>query len=116
MSTPRSIYTQGQLNQLVQLQARADGRNALNERTGAWTDEGQPIYAAVTHVRGQEHLAAGALQQTLDAIFVVRYRASITADKRLVHKGQPYDIIAAVPIQGGEYLEISAVTGARDGR
>ena len=113
---PLRIYSAGQLNQLVQLQARAEGRNALNERVGAWVDEGQPIFAALEYLRGQERLAAGALQQTLDAIFVVRFRTSITPDKRLVHKGQPYDIIAAVPIQGGEFLEISAVNGVRDGR
>lgn len=116
MATQR-IYTSGQLNQQIQLQERAVGANGLGEATGAWVARGQPIWAAVWPLRGAERLAAGGLQQTLDVIAVIRYRPGITASLRFLWRGEPYDILAAVPVDGGqEWIELSAITGARDGR
>lgn len=116
MATLR-IYTAGQLNQQIQLQERAVGDNALGEASGGWVNRGQPIWAAVAPLRGAERLAAGGLQQTLDVIAIIRHRPGISASLRFLWRGEPYDILAAVPVDGGlEWIELSAVTGARDGR
>lgn len=114
---PTRIYSAGQLNQQVQLQQRQAATNGLREAVGAWVDMGSPAWAQVTFLAGREQLAAGAAQQTADARFVLRYRAGVTPSMRLVHKGRPFDIVSAEPVDGGiEWLEILAVHGVRDGR
>lgn len=116
MSTFR-IHSAGQLNTQVQFQERTPGENALRERSGAWRNRGEPVFAAVQPVRGAERLQAGAVQATLDVIVIVRWRDWVTADMRFLWRGRPYEIVAVVPVDGGrEWLEISAVTGAADGR
>ena len=118
MATANRIYSAGQLKHQVQIQARTAGEDGLGEANGAWANEGGPIFAAVFPVRAAERLQAGAVQETLEIVVIVRYRASITARKRLVWKGQPYDIQGdPVPVDGGtDWLEISAISGVRDGR
>lgn len=117
------IYTAGQLDQRVQFQQRAAGESDLNERTGPWQDVGDPVWAAVLPIRGAEALAAGGQQQTMDTLIVVRHTsarpaASIQSEElRVVWRGQPFDVVAAVPVDGGlEWIEIQALKGARDGR
>ena len=113
------IYTAGQLNQRIQLQQRSAAVDRLDESTGTWLDVGTPIWAKVEPLSGRDYLAAGALQQPVDTRFVIRWRSAtvITPSQRLIWAGQPYDIISALPVDGGrEWIQIMAVTGVRDGR
>ncbi len=111
------IYSAGQLNQRVQLQQRAAAHNNLGEAAGGWADFGGPLWAKVEPLSGREFLAAGALQQPVDTRFVIRHRAGVTPSLRLAWKGQAYDIVSALPIDGGvEWIEIMATAGVRDGR
>lgn len=111
------IYSAGQLNQRVQLQQRAAAENNLGEAAGAWADVGGPLWAKVEPLSGREFLAAGALQQPVDTRFVIRHRPGVTPSLRLVWKSQPYDIVSALPVDGGiEWIEIMATAGVRDGR
>lgn len=111
------IYSAGQLNQRVQLQARTEAENALGEAAGAWVSVGAPVWAKVEPLSGREFLAAGAMQQPVDTRFVIRFRGGITPSMRVVWKGQPYDISSALPVDGGiEWIEIMATSGVRDGR
>jgi len=113
----RIPYSAGQLNQRVQLQAQDTTRNGLGEVSGAWVNQGTPVWAKAEPLSGQERLAAGALQQTMDTRFLIRHRAGVTPSLRLLWQGVAYDIVSAVPLDGGtEWIEIMAVTGARDGR
>lgn len=115
------IYSAGQLNQRVQLQARSAGENAMREQTGAWANIGSELFAKAEPLGGKEVVAGGAQQQVADYRFVIRYRDGVSPSMRLVWKRTagdlPFDIISAEPVDGGiEWLEILAVHGARDGR
>lgn len=111
------IYSAGQLNQRVQLQQRSAAVDGLGESTGAWADLGGPVWAKVEPLSGRDYLAAGALQQPVDTRIVIRWRAGVTLSLRLVWQGQPYEIISALPVDGGrEWIEIMAVSGVRNGR
>lgn len=117
------IYTAGQLNQRVQFQVRAPSEDALGEKDGAWLDEGAKVWAMVEPLRGGERLQAGALQQPVDTLVVVRFTAART-DKdimarnlRIQWKGRVLGIGAALAVAGGcEWIEIHASTGGADVR
>lgn len=107
----------GQLNQRIQIQAQVEAENGLGEKVGAWVDDGAPIWAAARPLRGTKRLEAGALQQAVDTVFYVRFRAGISSANRLLWNGRAYDIVSAEPVDGGRvWIEIQAVTGVRDGR
>lgn len=112
------IYSAGQLDKRVQFQQRGNQANGLGESIAAWVDLGTPVWAKVEPLSGRDFLAAGAMQQSVDTRFVLRYRAQFEDPSlRLMWRGKPYDIVSAIPVDGGtEWLEIMAVSGVRDGR
>jgi SPP1 family predicted phage head-tail adaptor len=113
-------YTAGDLDQLVTVQQRATvsgaTQNALGENTSPWVDLAT-VWAKASPIRGREFFAQGQQQQTIDVMFVLRYRADITASMRVSWNGVPY-AIAAPPIHVDarkEWLELMTVQGAHDG-
>jgi SPP1 family predicted phage head-tail adaptor len=111
------IYSAGELNQRIQIQAKGALRNSLNEPTAAWQDQGGPIWAKAEPLTGRELLAAGAMQQPVNIRFVIRHRDTVKPGQRVIWKGQGYDIESALPVDGGrEWTEVMARTAVRDGQ
>ncbi|MDY0748507.1 phage head closure protein [Paucibacter sp. R3-3] len=119
------IYSAGQLNQRVQFQVRAEGANELDEPTGGWINDGDPVWASMQPLRGSERLQAAAIQQTMDTVIAVRYSSARPAEAiiarglRLIwlRPGTPFDIGSAIAVDGGlDWIEILATSGMRDGR
>lgn len=80
-------------------------------------DAGQPIRTWSTlrnSVPAQFHQTGGGqtyrgqqLQETIDAVFVTRYRTGYDTTQRIVHDGTTYGIMRISPVDGvNRYLEI----------
>nr|WP_297526954.1 phage head closure protein [uncultured Roseateles sp.] len=117
------IYSAGQLNQRVQFEVRGAAEDSLGEVDGAWVSDGTPVWAKVEPLRGDERVQAGALQQPVDTLIIVRFSQARTdldimqRGLRLRWKGRVLGISTALPVDGGrDWIEIYASTAAADVR
>lgn len=112
----------GELMHRVTFQQRATPAtvNALGEPTSAWVDLASvpTVWARCRPLRSREQAAMGQLQQHVDIVVECRHRADITADMRLLWRGEPYEIVGEpLDVEGrGEDLRLYCVKGLRDGR
>jgi SPP1 family predicted phage head-tail adaptor len=107
----------GELDQMVQVQARLAGQDDLGQASGAWSTVAT-MWARVRPVGGREAFADGQMQATATVEFLVRHRSWITAEHRLVWRGEPYEIVQPPQDEKGhgEWLPIICTKGLRDGR
>lgn len=117
------IYSAGELDQKVQFQRRAEGRNGMNEKVGAWVNDGDERFAKVEVISASEVAAAGSGQARMRATVVIRFSASRTSAQikaqglRLVWKGRALDIQGAEEVGGKrEWIAVDVIEGVRDGR
>jgi SPP1 family predicted phage head-tail adaptor len=117
------VYTAGQLRERVRFEVRSAGQDALGEEDGSWVPDGDRVWALVEPLRGSERIQAGALQQPVDTLVVVRFSDARTdldimsRNLRLRWKGRVLDISGAIAVEGGrEWIEIQASTGGADVR
>lgn len=117
-------YHAGMLDRRVTVQRRDPATNALGERADVWTDV-VTVFARVEPLRSRAQFAAGQAQRATTHVVVMRYRADLfgAGEWRLVHHarggalepmeidGEPIDVDSA-----GQWLEINAIKGVRDGR
>ena len=110
--------TAADLDQRITIQQPVDTPNALGEPVTSWQPLHSNIWAQRRPLTAREQLAAGKTQTPVDAVFRIRYRAGITASMRVVHNGQPYEIVGQpIDIDSAHItLEIMATAGVRDGR
>jgi len=110
----------GRFDQRITLQRRVAGSAGFGQRAETWENlPTQPtVWAAVSPGAGRDFAAADQLQATLDAKFTIRWRADVTADMRVLWRGQPFEIIGQpVDVDGGRaLLELRCTQGVRDGR
>lgn len=108
----------GDLDQRITLQVKSVSRTAMGDESVVWNDYAT-TWAAAYPARAREVFQAAQVRQHFDVKFVIRHRAGVGREDRLVWKGQPYEIVGdPIPVPGGRpvYLEIMAVAGVRDGR
>lgn len=107
----------GEFNQRIAIQSKTVTKNSLGEESATWSDVAF-VWAKVMPLRGNAFYAANQQQHVIDARFLIRQRAGLTSDMRIVWGGYYYDITNI--IKGTEHysgtIEITAVHGARDGR
>lgn len=107
----------GEMNQRITIQQKQVARNGIGEEIVTWSDV-VSLWSKVMPLRGNQYFSANQQQHTIDARFLIRHRAGLTTDMRLIWNGQPYDITGLIP--GTEKysgtIEIMAVNGVRDGR
>jgi SPP1 family predicted phage head-tail adaptor len=107
----------GEMRDRIVLQSKSVTKNAIGEDVVSWVSL-PAIWAKVMPLRGNAFYSANQQQHTIDARFMIRDRAGLTTDMRLIWNGQPYDIAGLIP--GTEKysgtIEIMAVNGVRDGR
>jgi SPP1 family predicted phage head-tail adaptor len=73
----------GQLRQQVYVQAGTTSRGAGGKVTTAWADESGPHWARVTPLEGGEAMRGMQMEATVTHRVEMRYRANVTAAKRL---------------------------------
>ncbi len=107
----------GKMTERVTFQQKSVTKNAIGEEVVTWTDV-CTVWAESRPLRGREFYAANQTQQVVDVRFIVRQRAGLTVDMRLLWKATPYDITGLItgtgPYDGT--LEIMASNGVRNGR
>jgi SPP1 family predicted phage head-tail adaptor len=108
----------GELNQRLTFQQKVITRNAMGEEIASSYADVCTVFAKVMPLRGNAFFAANQQQHTVDARFLIRDRAGLTTDMRLLWRGQPYDITNLIPgtdkYRG--FTEVMAINGVHDGR
>jgi SPP1 family predicted phage head-tail adaptor len=103
----------GELNQRITFQARAAGQDVLGQPNGAWANVATDpeVWAKSANVSSRDIAAAGAHQSSLDAKFVIHWRADVLATWRVLWRGQAYKIVGdPAALSGGtDWLEIRCV-------
>lgn len=109
----------GDLRHRVVFQSKSVTRNNIGEQVVTWVPYATR-WARVKPLRGRELFAAQQTHSTVDTKIVLRFdstTSAITADMRVVWRGENYDVLSAVDQDGGRYyMEILAVHGVKDGR
>lgn len=98
------------LNQRITFLAQASGQDALGQPNGAWSAVATDptVWARSAGVSGRDIAAGGLHQATVDAKWIVRYRADVLPAWRVQWNGDVYAIVGEpAPVAGGlEWLEI----------
>jgi SPP1 family predicted phage head-tail adaptor len=114
---PARQISAARLRHTISIQQRAPGQDARGQPTGAWADVHAGVLAEVAPVRGREYFAAGQLQNPTDTRITIRHRPGIVPSMRVLHNGQPLDIISVIdPDSRGLTLELMCTTTLRDAR
>lgn len=105
------------MTERVTFQAKSVTKNAIGEDVVTWANVAT-VWAEVRPLRGREFYAANQTQQVVDVRFLIRERAGLTVDQRLLWKSTPYDITGLIPGTGPYEgtLEVMATNGVRNGR
>lgn len=112
------IVTAGQLDQRVTIESKTVIQSDNGEPTTTWSSVGS-VWAKVKQLTGRDQIAAQQVQYPADVRIVIRYRSDLAPeDHRLQWRGKPYEIVGQPAQVGprGEWLEIMATHGVRDGR
>lgn len=107
----------GEMNQRITFQEKVVAPNGIGESLATYADV-CTVWAKVMPLRGNAFFAANQQQHTVDARFMVRDRAGLTTDMRLLWRDRPYDITNLIP-GTGKYkgmTEVMAINGVHDGR
>lgn len=83
------------LRHRVLIQKYEERAGSLGHVTKAWVDWAH-VWAAVEPLRGQEFIAAQAMQATTTVRVRMRYRPGIDSQMRLVFEGRLYNIKAVI--------------------
>lgn len=101
----------GRLDRRVTFQERTESQDALGAPSETWANiaTNPTVWAQRLDLRGKEFFTAREVHSEVEAKFVMRYRADITTDMRIVCEGVTYAIVAP-PIELGRRrgLEIMA--------
>ncbi|WP_110685079.1 phage head closure protein [Salinicola aestuarinus] len=107
----------GKLRHRVQLQKKDQRQDPYS---GEMLDDWQTtatVWASVEPLSVREFIAAGAERAAVTTRIVIRYRAGVTAQMRIVHRDRIYNIqgVQPDPRSGREYLTLPCVEGVNDG-
>ena len=101
----------GKLDRRIQFRRRTLTDNGL-EMVEAWADHGAPVWASRHDVSDGERAAAGWIEATSVARFVVRsssFTRDLTVKDCLTTEGRAYDIQGIKDIGRRDRLEITAI-------
>lgn len=108
----------GRLRHRVDIQRRA---SVQDEESGqmvpGWATAWDKCPADFTPVSGREFIAGQGTQNEVIARIVIRYRAGVTDDMRVLYRGVIYGIQAVLPDAGSglEYLTLAVCAGVNKG-
>jgi SPP1 family predicted phage head-tail adaptor len=115
------MYIQAQkLNRRITIQRKVGGQDMLGQPVDQWVDVCK-LWAHVKTITGtgfinQEFVDGGKEISRTTASMRVRKRDGITADMRVLHQGQVYEIRVVLPdLQDNRYMDIGVAIGANQG-
>jgi SPP1 family predicted phage head-tail adaptor len=100
-------------NERVTVQQRPPGEDSLGQAIAPWADL-CTVWAYREGLRGREFVAGDAAQAETTVRFQIAMRDDVTPGMRVLWKGKPHEIKAAVPT--GRDLDLFTVEGVGDGR
>lgn len=96
----------GRLNRRITIQQRTATHDALGQPLETWSAVAT-IWADIRHPSGIETVKAAADISIVKASIRIRFRSDITADMRVAHGADIYNIKAVLPDHAGrEYLDL----------
>jgi SPP1 family predicted phage head-tail adaptor len=104
-------------NARITIQNKTVARTAMGDETDTWATLAT-VWAYKRELRGREIVAADALIDTSDVVFLIQYITGITVESRIVCDDIRYEITRP-PVRVGNKrreLELHASRGVRDGR
>ena len=107
----------GKLMHRMTLQRPVDVQDAVSgAMVRTWADV-TGLWAAIEYLSARDLLAAQAQQSQVVARIVIRFRAGVTDDMRLLHGGKVFDIAGVLPDRktGREYLTLPCSEGLTSG-
>ncbi|HRI90380.1 MAG TPA: phage head closure protein [Accumulibacter sp.] len=116
-----ATFNPGRANQRIRLQAKSVIRNAIGEELVTWTDvvtdtTDHALWAEAWPLKGREFFAAQQTRYAADVRFLIRFRADVVREQRILWRDEPYDIVMLVDVGAARHtLEILAVNGIRNG-
>jgi SPP1 family predicted phage head-tail adaptor len=106
----------GDLRHSVTLQQKSSTRSGIGEQVVTWTDVAT-VRARAVPLRGRELFAASQYHEATDTRFETYYRSDVTQTMRLLWRGQPYDIVGVINVDGMDReMHLMCVSGLHDGR
>lgn len=104
----------GALDQRVTLQSKSVTRAANGEEVVTWGDVAT-VWASVAPIRGREFFAAAQMADSIDHRVVIRHRAGIAREMRVVWGAVALDIVTVIYRGRKEEIELMCVSGVRNG-
>lgn len=99
----------GELNQLITFLALTPGQDSMGQPNGTWSPVADPVvWAKSAGVSSRDIAAGGVHMATVDAKWIIDYRADVLPTWRVRWNGADYAIVGEpAPLAGGlEWLEI----------
>ena len=104
----------GKLRHRVTLQAKSVTRDDMGGEIIVWTDVAT-VYAQVEALSGRALMAAQQAQSEVSGRILLRHRADIQPDWRVVHGSDIYAIHAIITDLSGEELNLQVSKGLKHG-
>ena len=109
----------GELTQRIEIQENTPGKDGQGGIADNWTVF-TPAWAKVNHLSGSSKratAAGGGKVTEARTEFTMYFKAGVTADMRITHRGKIYDISHVNNyLERNEYLIIEATEGVNHGR
>lgn len=107
----------GKLRHRVTIQAPTHTQDSTTGETAVTWADVATVWAAVEPLSVKEYLQSQADQSEVSARVTIRHRAGLTADMRIVHRGQNYNPAGFLEDKdsGLEYITIPVKVGVNDG-
>jgi SPP1 family predicted phage head-tail adaptor len=108
----------GRLRHRINIQALTVTQDATTgEITESWSDLHTSVPAAVEPLSVKEFMSAQSVQSEITTRIVIRYRAGLTPDMRIVYKSKIYNPAGFLTDMesGIEYITIPCSEGVNDG-
>lgn len=101
------------LRQRVTIEQLADTEDGRGGYAVDWTTVATNVWARIEPLKPSERLEAGSRAETITHRITMRYRAGLTGQMRIVHRGTPYNIVGP-PVNADErqrYLTLDVEEG-----
>lgn len=108
----------GRLRHRITIQRpQYDQDPATGEMVTTWVDAWDKVPAAVEPVSVTQFVAAAAPHNRVSARIIIRYRAGVEPDMRILYRGKVYDIQGVLEDaeSGLDYLTLPCSEGVSDG-
>lgn len=104
----------GKLREPIALYSPGVTRDAIGQEVVAWVFVAN-VWAQIIPLNAREFFTAAAIQQEHTVHMRLRARSDILVSWRIVWGEMDYDVTGVQPIPGGEYVDVYAKHGTRDG-